>query len=137
MPALLAMLLPALLPTFADGLRGIFNWATKGAGAEPANIEEAIKLMGAETERLRVVASLDQPSTNISLWVADLRASFRYIAAGLIILGGLGLVAAVVVLDPNERLVVFTDSYLQGLVAPVFSFMFGQRMHMSLKNGLK
>ena len=135
MPALLAMLLPALLPTFADGVRGIFNWFTNGVGAKPANVEEAIKLMAAETERLKTIAALDQPAANISPWVADFRASFRYIAAGLIILGGLGLVGAVVFLPPDPRLVAFTDAYLQGLVAPVFSFMFGARMHMSLKNG--
>ena len=131
MPALLGLILPALLPVLADGAKGIFNFFTGGATAEPANMDERIKLMGAELETLKALAALDQPSPNISLWVADLRASFRYIAAGLIVLGGLVGVGTVLFIDATAA--PFVNSYLQGVVGPVFSFMFGQRMYLSLR----
>ena len=86
MTGILSLVVPALIPAVADGLRGVFNKLTGGAGAKPANVEEQIKLMAAENERLKALAEIDKPSEKISPWVADLRASFRYIAAGVIIM---------------------------------------------------
>ena len=121
MGSILSLVVPALIPAVADGLRGIFSKLTGGAGAKPQNVEEQIKLMAAENERLKALAELDKPAENISPWVADLRASFRYIAGGLIIL------AAV------SSLYVRTDLYLQdavwNLAGSVFAFMFGDRMY--------
>lgn len=121
MTGILSLVVPALIPAVADGLRGVFNKLTGGAGAKPANVEEQIKLMAAENERLKALAELDRPSEKISPWVADLRASFRYIAGGLIIL------AAV------SSLYVRTDLYLQdavwNLAGSVFAFLFGDRMY--------
>lgn len=134
MPALLALLLPALLPILGDGVRSAFNFFTGGAGAQPANVDEAVKLMAAETEKLKALAELDRPAANISPWVSDLRGSFRYIAAGLIIVGGLFGVGAVVLGKADPNTIDFVNGYLQGIVAPVFSFMFGQHMYLSLKS---
>jgi len=121
MTGILSLVVPALIPAVADGLRGVFNKLTGGAGAKPQNVEEQIKLMAAENERLKAVAELDKPAENISPWVADLRASFRYVAGGLIIL------AAV------SSLYVRTDLYLQdavwNLAGSVFAFLFGDRMY--------
>ena len=121
MGSILSLVVPALIPAVADGLRGVFSRLTGGAGAKPQNVEEQIKLMTAENERLKAVAELDKPAENISPWVADLRASFRYIAGGLIIL------AAV------SSLYVRTDLYLQdavwNLAGSVFAFLFGDRMY--------
>lgn len=137
MPALLALLLPALLPVLGDGIRGIFNWCTGGSGAQPANVEEAVKLMAAESEQLKAVAALDQPAANISQWVADLRASFRYLAAGLIILGGLGLLVAWIMLPKGSIDSDFVMAYFNGVVGPVFGFMFGSRLYLELRRGSK
>ena len=115
------MVLPALIPAIADGLRGVFSKLTGGAGAKPQNVEEQIKLMTAENERLKALAELDRPSEKISPWVANLRASFRYIAGGLIIMGAM------------STLYVRTDLYLQDVVwnlaGSVFAFLFGDRMY--------
>ena len=122
MGSILSLVIPALIPAVADGLRGIFSKLTGGAGAKPQNVEEQIKLMTAENERLKALAELDRPAENISPWVADLRASFRYIAGGLIIL------AAV------SSLYVRVDLYLQdavwNLAGSVFAFLFGDRMYL-------
>src|SRR5262245_56522023 len=79
------MVLPALIPVVSDGVRAVIGRFSGGAGARPQNVEQTIKLQNADTDRLKALAELDKPSGEISRWVADLRASFRYIAAGFII----------------------------------------------------
>ncbi|MDP2167466.1 MAG: hypothetical protein Q8J64_03945 [Thermodesulfovibrionales bacterium] len=137
--SVLGMVLPALMPAVADGLKGLFQRFFRGE--KPVTAAEQIELMRAETEKLRAIASLDRPSENISPWVSNLRASFRYIAAGLIITGtllftliyfwmshespeGKALPAALGVLE------LFLE-----LSASVFSFMFGDRVYLRLKAG--
>lgn len=121
MTGILSLVVPALIPAVADGLRGVFNKLTGGAGAKPANVEEQIKLMAAENERLKALAELDKPSEKISPWVADLRASFRYVAGGLIILG------AISTLFFNADLLV--QDAIWNLAGSVFAFLFGDRMY--------
>lgn len=121
MTGILSLVVPALIPAVADGLRGVFNKLTGNAGAKPANVEEQIKLMAAENERLKALAELDRPAENISSWVADLRASFRYIAGGLII------VSAVSTLYFNADLLV--QDAVWNLAGSVFAFLFGDRMY--------
>src|SRR5512134_1551453 len=121
MMGILSLVVPALIPAVADGLRGVFNKLTGGAGAKPANVEEQIKLMAAENERLKALAELDRPSEKISPWVADLRASFRYVAGGLIILG------AISTLFFNADLLV--QDAVWNLAGSVFAFLFGDRMY--------
>ena len=121
MMGILSLVVPALIPAVADGLRGVFSRLTGGAGAKPQNVEEQIKLMTAENERLKAVAELDKPAENISPWVADLRASFRYIAGGLIIL------SAVSTLFFNADLLV--QDAVWNLAGSVFAFLFGDRMY--------
>ena len=133
MPAALLALLPAFVPVVSDGIRALINRVTGNAGAAPANVEEAIKLMAAETERLRVVAELDKPTGEISRWVADLRAAFRYLAAGIIIIGGVLGTLTIVFFDVSPEVREFVWAYNEGMVMPVFSFLFGQRMWLSLK----
>lgn len=126
MLALLSMLLPALTPVVADGARAIFGKITGGAGAQPQNVDEQIKLMAAETDRLKALAELDRPTGEISKWVANLRASFRYIAAAVVI-----LVACVAIfipgLDKGYVEMIWTAS------GSVWAFIFGDRMLQGLK----
>ena len=121
MTGILSLVVPALIPAVADGLRGVFNKLTGGAGAKPANVEEQIKLMAAENERLKALAELDKPAENISPWVADLRASFRYVAGGLIILGAVSTLYL-----PADLLV---QDAIWNLAGSVFAFLFGDRMY--------
>ena len=121
MTGILSLVVPALIPAVADGLRGIFSRLTGGAGAKPQNVEEQIKLMAAENERLKALAELDKPAENISPWVADLRASFRYVAGGLIILGAVSTLYL-----PADLLV---QDAIWNLAGSVFAFLFGDRMY--------
>ena len=121
MGSILSLVVPALIPAVADGLRGLFSKLTGGAGAKPQNVEEQIKLMAAENERLKAVAELDRPSENISPWVADLRASFRYIAGCLIILAAISSLYI--------RVDLFLQDAVWNLAGSVFAFLFGDRMY--------
>jgi hypothetical protein len=124
MTSILSLVVPALIPALADGIRGVFGRITGGAGSRPQNVDEQIKLMAAENERLKALAELDKPSEKISTWVADLRASFRYIAGGLIILGAV------------STLYMSVDLYVQdavwNLAGSVFAFLFGDRMYFKV-----
>ena len=130
MPALLALLLPALVPAAVDGFRGLVGWIFGGKGADPQNVEEAIKLMQAEVEKLKALAELDRPASNISQWVADLRASFRYLAAAIIICSTLLLIVAKGAGLAIEDEVI---NMLLTLSGSVFSFLFGDRVLLHLK----
>jgi len=122
MTGILSLVVPALIPAVADGLRGLFSRLTGGAGAKPQNVEEQIKLMTAENERLKAVAELDRPAENISPWVADLRASFRYIAGCLIILAAISSLYI--------RVDLFLQDAVWNLAGSVFAFLFGDRMYI-------
>jgi len=139
MPALLGLLLPALIPAGVDIAKGLFGAVTRlitgDTGAKPQNIDEAIKLMAAETERIRALKELDEPAPNISKWVADLRASFRYIGAGMIILAG-GFVIVFDAVSPAIGLPAIpqeTYDIVTQLMGSVFAFMFGDRVNMAIR----
>jgi len=83
---LLTTLLPALVPAVSDGIRGVVSRLTGGAGAKPQNIDEVIKLMAAETEKLKALAQLDTPTGTISVWVGNIRALQRPFAVGVVVL---------------------------------------------------
>lgn len=129
--SVLSMILPALVPAVADGLRGVFRKFTGAEPAEPRDIGERIKLIEAGTERLKAMAELDRPHGEISRWVADMRASFRYLLAGLIVSAALGTGAYVALVMPEQRAEVFAA--LNEMAASAFSFIFGDRMYRSLK----
>lgn len=127
---ILGLLLPALIPVFADGVRNLFGWLFGGSGSQPQTVDEAIRLMQAEVGKLEALAKLDAPAGEISKWVADLRASFRYLAAALIIFGSFGLIVGKGAgLEVSDGVI---DVCLQ-MVGSVFSFMFGDRLYLSLK----
>ena len=117
--------MPALLPAFADAVRGLVGRFTGAAGSRPQNVAEAIQLMHAEAAKLQALAALDAPAANISRWVANLRASFRYLAVGAIIASTL---AAVFVGVDAAALAVLID-----LSGACMSFIIGERMYLGLK----
>lgn len=119
-------LLPALLPALTDGLRGLFGRLTKGAGARPQNVGELIELQEADTRRLQALAKLDTPTGPIAPWVANLRASARYIAVGAIFAYGMTL--SVIDADP------VTVDNAQRLIGSAFFFLFGDRVYLHLRS---
>lgn len=123
---LLSLLIPAILPALADGLKGLFQRLF--GGTKPVTVDDQIKLMQAEVEKLKALAELDKPSSEVSRWVADLRGAFRYLAAGAIILTTV-ITLFVPGVNPD-----FINLMLQ-LTASVFSFMFGDRVYLHLKRG--
>lgn len=139
--ALLAMIIPALMPALTDGVKGLAQKLF--GGTKPIAVDDQVKLMTAEVAKLQALAALDAPSSNISQWVADFRASFRYFAAAAIIVGTLFFVLLYfwfTFTDPDNKaldnLVPVLDVFSQ-MSASVFAFMFGDRMYLILKKSGK
>lgn len=113
-------IISALAPAVIDGIRSVIAKYTGTAGAAPQNLDEVIRLMEAENARFKLIAELDKPTDNISSWVANLRSSFRYIAAILIILGTMaGFV------ENAEPMLAVT------------SFLFGERFLLKFKSAIQ
>jgi len=125
---LLNVILPALLPVVIDTIKTVLARITNIPKYEPKDINEKIALMKAETERLSTVAKLDEPTGEVSKWVADLRASNRYILGNLII-----FITFVYIMMPEPNIEIV--NFLLNLSASVFSFFFGDRVYMHLKRG--
>jgi hypothetical protein len=127
MTSLLSLILPALVPAFADGARGLIAKFTGGAGGQPQNMQERIELMKAESEKLQALAALDTPTGEPSKWIIDLRASFRYI-----IISSIMIFTAIVVFNPDivgaTVVAVFLD-----MTGACMSFVIGERMYLTLK----
>lgn len=121
-----SVLFPALIPALTDGVRGIFAKFTKGAGGNPVNVNERIQLMEAETKRLQALAEIDKPSGEPSLWVNNLRSSFRYIA---IIVIWLATISAVFTPTVPEAITLI----LLDLSGACMSFVIGERMYLTLR----
>ena len=126
MSGLLSLILPAVVPALTDGVRGIFARFTKGAGGTPQNVDERIKLMVAETDRLKALADIDKPSGEPHQWVTDVRSIFRYAAITLIWCAT--IVAIFTPTVPEEIKLIMLD-----LSGACMSFVIGERMYLSLK----
>lgn len=114
-------LLAALAPAAIEGIKSLFGGVARKWGG--LSVDDEIKLMDANTNRLKGLAELDNPHGTPSPWVVDLRASFRYIACGVFIIGGL----STVYLAPT-----FAPIGIEAAVS-ASSFIFGERMVLSLK----
>jgi hypothetical protein len=127
MTSLLSLILPALVPAFADGARGLIAKFTGGAGGQPQNIKERIELMQAESAKLQALAALDTPTGEPSKWIINLRASFRYI-----IISSIMIFTAIVVFNPDivgaTVVAVFLD-----MTGACMSFVIGERMYLAIK----
>lgn len=124
---ILESLIPALLPVASDGIRGVINKFTGGAGAKPSNPDEVISLMEAETKRFQALAEIDSAAANVHAWVNDVRALQRPVAAGLIV-GGYVLSFAI---SSDADLVSDLGTYAQ----MVTFYLFGDRTYMHMKKG--
>ena len=126
MESLISLILPALVPAFTDGVRGIFAKFTGGAGGTPQNMQERIKLIEAETEKLKALAALDMPNGEPSKWIIDLRAAYRYFIVSFILLATIFVVYSPSI--PATVVNVFLD-----MTGACMSFIIGERMYLSIK----
>ena len=119
-----AFIASVLVPIITDFIKSSGPAISRKVFGE--TVDDQIKIATADVERLKALAALDNPGGTPSQWVVDMRASFRYIAACALILGGLGLAlygafgAALV----NPELVVLG----MDLAAAPFGFIFGERL---------
>lgn len=127
MGTFLTMILPALVPALADGLRGLVGRITHGAGAMPQSVDERIRLMQAESAKLQALALLDAPGPGTASWVQSFRASFRYIAVSVVILATLGAAFAGEDVVAEGVMLVLLD-----LTGACMSFIIGERMYLKL-----
>ena len=125
--SIVSLILPALVPAFADGARGLIAKFTGGAGGQPQNIAERIELMKAEAEKLQALAALDNPTGEPSRWIVDLRASFRYI-----IISAIMIFTAIVVFNPDVVGAAVVAIFLD-MSGACMSFVIGERMYLTLK----
>ncbi len=106
----------------------------KGAGSAVSrkwfgeSVDDQIKIQNSDIEKLKALAQLDNPYGTPSLWVINLRASFRYIAAMVVI--AVGAVSVWAGIEGNLPDVIETGFTLVG--AP-FCFIFGERLYLGLK----
>lgn len=119
MSMLLTTLLSALVPVGVEGIKQVI--VNKFGGVKATTIEEQIKLDEQDIKRLEAVAKLDNPGGTPSQWVIDVRGSARYVAAGVVILGGVGI-ALVPSIEVSVKIVALEAANV------AFGFLFGQRV---------
>lgn len=124
--SILLTALPALIPVFADGLRGLFARITGGAGAKPQTIAEVAQLASIDIERLKALALLDTPG-GVHAWVADIRALQRPAAVLLV------LVAYLYTLYAGSHLPAATLDSVAQYAQMVTFYLFGDRSYAYLK----
>ena len=127
--SLLATLGPAFFPVIGDGIKMLISKITGVQMGEPKNFEEFLKLKELEIEKLKALAELDRPVGEISRWVADFRASFRYIAVGVIMLS-----AIIYNFLPESYQVPAALNYMNQLAASATFYIIGDRVYLGLKH---
>jgi hypothetical protein len=125
-----SILASVVLPAVIDFVKG----AAPAIGRKMfgLSVDDQIKVDNAGIEKLKALASLDNPYGTPSQWVIDLRASFRYIAAPLVILIGGALLYEGVTTEAES--VIELGGQLVGMP---FGFIFGERLYLGLKGAPK
>jgi len=116
---ILESILAALVPVAAESVKQlVLRWT---GGVRPATVDETIRLMKAESDRLTALAALDQPGGTPSQWVVDLRASARYVGALSVIAVGIGSLYVSELPEP-VRITALEAANI------AFGFLFGSRL---------
>lgn len=117
------ILASVVAPAAIDLFKNLFGSLTrKYAGL---SVDDQLKLDNANIDRLKALAELDNPHGTPSQWVVDLRAAFRYVAAGFAI-----VIGAVLMLRSSTGELQALNFELIGMP---FGFIFGERLYMGLK----
>lgn len=112
-------ILSALIPVATQGVSQLITRVT--GGVKPTTVAEQIQLDQQDIARMEALAKLDNPVGTPSQWVIDLRASARYIAAGIVIIGGFAIV-----FSTNADVAVKSLALEAANIA--FGFLFGSRL---------
>lgn len=121
-----SLLASVIAPAAVDIAKGLFGALSRRFAG--LSVDDQIKLDTADMERLKALAALDSPIGSPSQWVVDLRASFRYIAAPLVIVIGTAM-AWYGATQSNEQVIEMGLS----LATMPFGFIFGERMYLGFK----
>lgn len=122
---LISTVLPAIIDLFKNGIGAVTR---KYVGV---STDDQIKLDNAQVEKLKALAELDNPHGVPSQWVIDLRASYRYIAATILIAIGSYTIYLASLKSDAILFSIGTD-----LVGMPFGFIFGERLYLGLKGNL-
>ena len=95
------------------------------------SVDEQIKINNSDIDKLKALAELGTPVGIPSQWVIDLRASFRYIAAPLVIVAGCLIVWQGITLTSPDIVEMGSS-----LISMPFGFIFGERMYLGFR-GIK
>jgi len=117
-------LIGALVPVAAESVKQILTRFI--GGVRPTTVDEQIRLMKAESDRLSALAALDQPGGTPSQWVIDLRASARYLGALSVIAVGIGSLY-INELPESVRITALEAANI------AFGFLFGSRITAAWK----
>ena len=115
----------ALLPAATDGVRAIINKVTGGAGAKPANVQEAIQLADSQVERMKALAEIDKPAANVSPWVNNIRALQRPAALAVVVVA---YAISLYITMPAAQ-----SASIAELASIAVGYVFGERAYMYFK----
>lgn len=119
-------LISAVAPAAIDAVKTLFGGISRKMGG--LSVEDEVKLANVDIDRLKAVAELDKPEGTPSQWVVDLRASFRYITAGLMVFGGLIIAGyGVYIVNPDAIEIGAT------IASAPMSFIIGERFLLKFR----
>ena len=119
-------LISALAPAAIDAVKTLFGGISRRIGG--LSVDDEVKLASSDIERLKALSVLDNPAGTPSQWVVDLRASFRYIASGAMVVGGIALIWYGLTISSTE----ISEAGVSIALAPS-SFILGERMLLKFK----
>ena len=120
----LEVIIPALLPAATDGIRALINRFTGGAGAAPSNPDEAIRLMEADTARIKALAEIEGNGVTYP-WVEAVRKLQRPVV------GAAAVTAYIIAMHTNVEQA--TTIELGQWVQAYFFYLFGERAYLQLR----
>ncbi len=118
-----------LVPVIVDWVKSAAPAVTRKVFGE--SVDDQVKLEQSAVARLEVLSKLDNPYGTPSQWVIDLRGAFRYIAAAVLILGGMALAGY----GATTAQPVLVAAGLDVAASP-FGFIFGERLVLTFKGGI-
>lgn len=129
---MIGTIIAALLPSLIDSSKNVIEKASnKWIGL---TVDDQIKLKASDVDKLKALASLDNPVGTPSQWVVDLRASFRYIAAGVSILAGIGIMGYSFTSIGDALTSMAVASVGFDLISIPYAFVFGDRLNTNLNS---